>query len=637
MVPAGTKKNELVEIQVDVCPSTGKSKTKKQLHRSLLLEQFTEKQKMKNEESSSYSSSYLLLLPVVLFIAVTIAAFTSTYVVGEDIDHDGATTENGLWRRLDNSSNPPDEKMKSIGYIILDWVLIVFLLLLSGLFSGLTLGLMGLDKIGLEIVIGGDPDSDDAKYAKKIQPIRSHGNLLLCTLLLGNTCVNASLSILLASYTTGAVGVVLATMLILIFGEILPQAGCSRHALYVGAHAIWIIRFFLVVMYPIAKPISLGLDCMFNEEIGAIYSSSQLTKLVDIHFAHKQIGQEQAKMMTGAIDYADKTVQDVMTPTDKIFMLNVESTLDFALISQIFQSGHSRIPIYSGDRGNVVGVLLTKDLIVIDPEESTTVKAVIHFFGRPVHWLFNDCPLSEALALFKSGRSHLAMVRMVNNEVEDCDPFYETVGLITLEDIIEEIIQDEIVDETDQYIHVEDNQTKVNRAAFDFARLRLLDSHRETELSDGEVNVIVAHLTCNHSEFREISTYNLEKLVRKTPVSQFSNSGVEIYEKDKPIDKFTLILSGKVKIRAGKEGFVSEVGPWSVLGTQALSQEEGTHISDFTATITSESLRCIQFSKRDFDDASKKEINSTSPPQENAPSSAHISARNSEPNGFAAL
>merc|ERR1712157_238357 len=103
--------------------------------------------------------------------------------------------------------------------------------------------------------------------------------------------------------------------------------------------------------------------------------------------------------------------------------------------------------------------------IVIDPEEGTSVKAVIQFFGRPVHWLFDDCPLSEALSLFKSGRSHLAMVRNVNDSHEDKDPFYETVGLITLEDIIEEIIQDEIVDETDLYVHVEDNQTRVNRSS----------------------------------------------------------------------------------------------------------------------------------------------------------------------------
>lgn len=102
-------------------------------------------------------------------------------------------------------------------------VLIVLFLCSSALFSGLTLGLMSLDKTGLEIVMGGD-DPQAALYAKKIYPIRENGNLLLCTLLLGNVAVNALLSIFLAAYTGGIIGFVSSTFLIVIFGEIVPQA-----------------------------------------------------------------------------------------------------------------------------------------------------------------------------------------------------------------------------------------------------------------------------------------------------------------------------------------------------------------------------------------------------------------------------
>ena len=106
-------------------------------------------------------------------------------------------------------------------------IMIVFLLCMSALFSGLTLGLMGLDKTGLEIVMSGD-DAEAAKAAKIIYPLRKDGNLLLCTLLLGNVAVNSLLSILLADKTGGAVGVLSSTFLIVIFGEIVPQAACSR-------------------------------------------------------------------------------------------------------------------------------------------------------------------------------------------------------------------------------------------------------------------------------------------------------------------------------------------------------------------------------------------------------------------------
>merc|ERR1719197_2335715 len=106
--------------------------------------------------------------------------------------------------------------------------------MLSGLFSGLTLGLLSLDKVGLQIVIkGGEPD--ESKYAAQILPIRRKGNLLLCTLLLGNVAVNSALSILTANIASGTVGFLVSTGLIVIFGEILPQSACSKYALHVGA------------------------------------------------------------------------------------------------------------------------------------------------------------------------------------------------------------------------------------------------------------------------------------------------------------------------------------------------------------------------------------------------------------------
>ena len=97
--------------------------------------------------------------------------------------------------------------------------LVALLIAFSGLFSGLTLGLLGLDVKQLEIVSSGN--SDEKPYADVIIPIRKHGNFLLCTLLLGNVMVNAALSILLANLTTGVVGFIVSTVLIVLFGEII--------------------------------------------------------------------------------------------------------------------------------------------------------------------------------------------------------------------------------------------------------------------------------------------------------------------------------------------------------------------------------------------------------------------------------
>lgn len=98
------------------------------------------------------------------------------------------------------------------------------------------------------------------------------GNLLLCTLLLGNVTVNSLLAITMARVTNGLVGFLASTALILLLGEILPQAICSRHGLAIGAHTIWIVKAFILLFYPVAWPISKLLDKMLGREMGMVYS-----------------------------------------------------------------------------------------------------------------------------------------------------------------------------------------------------------------------------------------------------------------------------------------------------------------------------------------------------------------------------
>ena len=108
------------------------------------------------------------------------------------------------------------------GDAVLTWFLVFVMVFLSAMFSGLTLGLLGLDKTGLEIVMGGGSPQERAD-AKVIYPIREDGNRLLCTLLLGNVAVNALLSITLADIASSLIGFFASTALIVIFGEILPK------------------------------------------------------------------------------------------------------------------------------------------------------------------------------------------------------------------------------------------------------------------------------------------------------------------------------------------------------------------------------------------------------------------------------
>lgn len=224
-------------------------------------------------------------------------------------------------------------------------IMIIFLITMSALFSGLTLGLMGLDKTGLEIVMEGD-DPVNAANAKRIYPLRKNGNLLLCTLLLGNVAVNSLLSILLADKTGGAVGVLSSTFLIVIFGEILPQALCSRYALSIGSATVPIVRVFVIICYPVAAPLAFGLDKALGDELVTTYNRAELLKLLSIHVQEGELDKDTADAMTGALKYKDMTVSEVMTPLQNTFMLSVDERLSFETIATIFKTGYSRIPIY---------------------------------------------------------------------------------------------------------------------------------------------------------------------------------------------------------------------------------------------------------------------------------------------------
>jgi metal transporter CNNM len=247
---------------------------------------------------------------------------------------------------------------------------ILCLVLLSGLFSGLTLGLMGLDVIGLQIVMKGD-NVEMARCAEKIAPIREKGNMLLCTLLLGNVAVNSGLSILTAEIFSGTVGFLASTGLIVVFGEILPQATCSRYALQIGARTVHITQFLICLFFIITKPMSLVLDCMLGHEVGTVHSRTELMEMLKLQISMGACDEEEGAMAKqvaeGALSFRDKRVGEVMTPLEDAYMLSEETRLGFNTVREIFETGFSRIPVYGRDKHDYRGLLYTKDLMLADP------------------------------------------------------------------------------------------------------------------------------------------------------------------------------------------------------------------------------------------------------------------------------
>ncbi|KAL9240778.1 hypothetical protein vseg_014958 [Gypsophila vaccaria] len=391
------------------------------------------------------------------------------------------------------------------------------LVLFAGLMSGLTLGLMSLSVVDLEILQrSGSPTQKN--QAAAIYPVVQKQHQLLVTLLLFNAASMEALPIYLNKLFNESVAIILSVTLVLAFGEVIPQAICTRYGLAVGANFVWLVRALMILSYPISYPIGKVLDCLLGHS-DALFRRAQLKALVSIHSQEAGKGGElthdEITIISGALDLTEKTAQEAMTPIDSTFSLDVNAKLDWEAMGKILARGHSRVPVYSGSPKNVIGVLLVKTLLTVRPETEPPVSSVSI---RKIPRVPADMPLYDILNEFQKGHSHIAAVVKANNktirkvpslfsevekpgqrkatdpdrdlstpllpnqsekeesvvdiekmseqtstnhQIPNSSPYArdesderEVVGIITLEDVFEELLQEEIVDETDEFIDV---------------------------------------------------------------------------------------------------------------------------------------------------------------------------------------
>ena len=250
----------------------------------------------------------------------------------------------------------------------MEFLIVTILVVLSGCFSGLTLGFFSLNLTGLERKMKlGD------LRAKKVYPVRKRGNLLLCTLLVGNVAVNSAAAIFLGEIASGLVAGIISTVLIVIFGEILPQAFFSRHALTLGAKTVWLVKIFIFLMYPIAYPLSLVLDKLLGEELQTLWSKKEIKEIIKDHGKgdDADLDKDEERILLGALSFSDATVKKIMTPKTVLFSLDKSEVLDRTKMLEIRAKGFTRIPVYDLKEDNIIGVLNAKDLIGLFDETKT--------------------------------------------------------------------------------------------------------------------------------------------------------------------------------------------------------------------------------------------------------------------------
>ncbi|XP_008118883.2 metal transporter CNNM4 [Anolis carolinensis] len=453
-------------------------------------------------------------------------------------------------------------------------ILMIVLLSLSGIFSGLNLGLMALDPMELRIVQKcGKPN--EKIYAARIEPLRRKGNYLLCSLLLGNVLVNTSLTIISDILVgTNIVAISIATAAIVVFGEIIPQALCSRHGLAIGANTVVLTKLFMLLTFPVSYPLSKVLDWVLGKEIGTIYTREKLMEMLKLTQPYNDLLKEELNIIQGALELRTKTVEGVMTPLEECFLISSAAVLDFNTMTEIMESGYTRIPVYERDYTNIVDMLYVKDLAFVDPDDNTPLKTITKFYNHPVHFVAHNTKLDAMLEEFKKGKSHLAIVHKATN----IEGEHEVIGVVTLEDIIEEIIKSEILDESDISAENPSKRRPNSARRWDFSAFRavgneakispqlLLAAHRflSTEVQWFHPNIMTEKcLLCLLKHRDVICELKFDEENKEAPHHY-------LYQRNKIADYFILILQGKVEVEACKENMRFENGPFSYYGVMAL-------------------------------------------------------------------
>ncbi|XP_024855050.1 metal transporter CNNM3 isoform X2 [Bos taurus] len=469
------------------------------------------------------------------------------------------------------------------------------LLALAALARGLQLSALALAPAEVQVLRESGSEAERAA-ARRLEPARRWAGCALGALLLLASLAQAALAVLLyrAAGQRAVPAVLGSAGLVFLVGEVVPAAVSGRWTLALAPRALILSRLAVLLTLPVALPVG---------------------QLLELAARPGRLRERVLELARGGGDpYSDlskgvlpcRTVEDVLTPLEDCFMLDASTVLDFGVLASIMQSGHTRIPVYEDERSNIVDMLYLKDLAFVDPEDCTPLSTITRFYNHPLHFVFNDTKLDAVLEEFKRGKSHLAIVQKVNNEGEG-DPFYEVLGLVTLEDVIEEIIKSEILDESEDY---RDTIVKKKPASLN-APLRQKEEFSLFKVSDDDCKVKISpQLLLATQRFlsredsvpiplsrcgAEVDVFSPLRVSEKVLLHLLKHPSVNqevrfdesnrlashhyLYQRSRPVDYFILILQGRVEVEIGKEGLKFENGAFTYYGVSALTAPSSVHQS----------------------------------------------------------
>ncbi|MCI8768664.1 MAG: HlyC/CorC family transporter [Ruminococcus sp.] len=325
----------------------------------------------------------------------------------------------------------------------IQFIILFILLLLSAFFSSAETALTTVSKIKMRSLA----EDGNKRAATVLDITENHSPKMLSAILIGNNIVNlyaASLTTTLAYRLGGAmvsIATGILTVAILIFGEITPKNAATINSSKLSLTYIPIIKIFMTVMTPvifIVNILSRGVLFLLRIDPNAknnTMTEDELRTIVDVSHEDGVIESEEKEMIYNVFDLGDARAKDVMVPRVHVTFADVNSTYH-ELLDIFKEDKYTRLPVYEDTTDNVIGTINMKDLLLFDNREHFHVRDIL----REAYFTYEYKSISELLVEMRDASFNIAIV---------LDEYGETAGLITLEDILEEIVG-EIHDEYDE-------------------------------------------------------------------------------------------------------------------------------------------------------------------------------------------
>ena len=379
--------------------------------------------------------------------------------------------------------------------ILIQSITLFFLLICSAVISGAEVAFFSISTTQLDSI-------QDSYFKEKdlIQKLLKKPKRLLATILVANNFINIALVLLFSNISqvylstvdnhllSLLIEVVVISFIILIFGEILPKIFANRNNLIFARYTAFIIfrldKFLLFIVTIPMSFITNIIEKRFGQK-GGNFSVDELSKAFELT-KQNDTTEEEEKILRGIVNFGNIEISQVMCPRVDIFALSSNLSLD-KVLPRLIDNGFSRIPVFENQLDNIIGILYVKDLLPHIKGKNFNWISIL----RPAYFVPENKKLDDLLKEFKSKKMHIAMV---------VDEYGGTSGLVTLEDLIEEIVGD-ISDEFD-YEDVE--YSKIDNSVYlfdakislnDFSRISKISSIDNCEKRRGEAETLGGFLT----------------------------------------------------------------------------------------------------------------------------------------------